>query len=182
MTHTIVDVPFPFVYDLYYRTRNALLESEVYRIDFMDWVSAGVAFNTLGSKDPRRKVAYFGKLYDLIEGRALEANVEVFRVAVMRFYEDLYKLYNDHLLAQLKFAKRQRDVETAEPASLILIPCFVQVPDLYEILPSQDIEIVTYECKYPGELREDMSTIYAVEGTTLYRGMGLVFQKGYARG
>lgn len=178
MTQSIVDVTFPFIYDFYYRTRNACLECEAYRIDFYDWVSAGIAFNTLGAKDPRRRVAYFGKIFDILDSAQISENVTALRTAIVRFYEDLYHLYDDHLVAQLKSAKSREKSETVEPKSLIILPSFSQVPQLLDFIPSRDVVLDTYECKHLEALREDMSTIYAVEGTPLFRGMSLMYDYG----
>lgn len=181
MTGTINRVAFPYIYDLYYRVRHAHLECEVYSLDFLDWVKAGVAFNVRGIEDPQRSVAYFGELYRTIKARAFENNVMLFRKALTVFYEDLFLLYNDHLSAQLKRAHNNGGAGVTSPQSLVLLPSFEQIPELFEILPAVDVILDEYCCENPELLQKNMASIYVQEGSALFRGMALYFDYGVCR-
>lgn len=177
----VVKVSYPYVYDLYYRTRNGLLENEIYAIDFLDWVKAGVAYNILGVKNPGRKIAYFADLYTLILDNKFSEKRFTFQTAVMNFYEDLFQLYQDHLVAQMKLMAGKGRPNTTAPGNLILLPSFEKILALATILPVIPVELEKYECKNTDAFRQRMATIYAEEGTTLYRGMALMFDYGVCR-
>lgn len=181
MTASVVDVSYQFVYDLYYRVRHACLESETYRLEFLEWVKAGVAYNTCGVKDPTRKISYFGNLY-----RQLKLGVQTvphadLQEAVVKYYEDLFQLYQDHLEAQLKKAGRQKNLDFLEPANLVLLPSFTSVPEISNMLEVVSVQLDTYECKDIVAFRQKMSTIYASEGTPLFRCMSMLFDYGVCR-
>lgn len=182
MTSTVVDVTYQFVYDLYYRVRHACLESEIYRLEFLEWVKAGLAYNTRGVKDPTRKIAYFGELYhQLRQGVTLMSKADL-QEAVIKYYDDLFQLYQDHLEAQLKKAGHQKNLDFLEPASLVLLPSFTTVPEIKTVLDVVDIQLDCYECKDIEAFRQKMATIYATEGTSLFRCMGLLFDYGVYQG
>lgn len=178
MTQLIVEVGYQYVYDLYYRVRHARLESEIYRMEFLDWIKAGIAYNTLGVNEPSRKVSYFVKLYKILETGVQNASSRELRTAVMRFYEDLFQLYQDHLLAQLQIAHKRGKSTSTEPSNLILLPSFAKTPELYDVLPSEDVVLKEYEGHNIEELRRRMSTVYAVQGSPLFRCMSLLFDYG----
>ena len=181
MIGTINHVAFPYIYDLYYRVRHGDLECEVYSVDFVDWVKAGVAYNVRGIEDPQRSVAYFGELYRDIKSRAYERDSRKFRKAVTVFYEDLFLLYNDHLSAQLKRAHNNGGRGVTSPQNLVLLPSFEQIPELMEFLPLVEVILDEYCCVNPDALQKSMASIYVQEHSQLFRGMALYFDYGVCR-
>lgn len=180
MTRDIVEVSYQYVYDLYYRTRHARLVSDVYRLDFLDWIKAGIAYNTLGVKEPSRKVSYFVKLYKMLNEGVDKNHTSELRLAVTHYYEDFFQLYQDHLIAQLQIAHKRGKNTSTEPASLVLLPCFDKVSTLLEIFPMEEVILSEYESKNLEALRQAMSTMYAVEGSLLFRSMALFYDYGVA--
>lgn len=178
MNNAIVEVDYQYVNDLYFRVRHACLESEIYRLDFWDWVRAGVAFNVRGTTEPSRKVAYFVELYKMLEAVSLEGERSELQAAVMRYYEDLFQLYQDHLVAQLQIAYRSKKNESVEPNNLILLPSFDKTPFLREVLPSEDVSLADYDCQNIDKFRKSMATVYATEGSLLFRCMSMLFDYG----
>ena len=178
MTQTVVEVGYQYVYDLYYRVRQARLESEIYRLDFWDWVKAGIAYNTRGISEPSRKIANFVRYYNIIQNDLLSDNIVEMRTAISHYYEDFFQLYQDHLVAQLKIAHKRGSNASTEPSNLILLPSFEQTSQLQSIFPMEEIVLETYECQHLEELRRHMSTVYAVEGSPLFRCMALYFDYG----
>lgn len=182
MTGVVRDVDYQYVYDLYYRVKHACLESEIYRLDFLEWVKAGIAYNTRGIKDPTRKIAYFGQLYRKIQGGVSNMSKSDLREAVIKYYDDLFQLYQDHLEAQLREAGRQRVADILEPRLLVLLPSFANTPDICDMLDTVEVSLVNYECQHIEELRQKMATIYAIEDSLLFRSMGLLFDYGVYNG
>lgn len=179
MSGIIVDVSYPYVYDLYYRVRHACLEYETYRLDFLDWVKAGIAYNVRGVEDPNRKVSYFGQLYSVIQQGDIERDLNIYKTAVVRFYEDIFQLYQDHLVSQLKAARTRNESGATEPSNLILLPSFKSMPKLYDFLPIIEIVYKEYVCQDRLDFQRHMSTIYAAESSDLFKMMSLVFDYGY---
>lgn len=172
----IIDVTYPYVYDLYYRVRHARLENTVYRIDFWDWVKAGVAFNIRG-QDPSRKIAYFVELHEQIQSGDFMRYRYALQLAAQRFYEDLFLLYQDHLVAQLKIAQRQDQI-TLDPDELILLPSFDSTPGISDVLDVVHVEAMRYKSLHLDELQHKMATIYATEGSAVFQFMALYFDYG----
>lgn len=181
MTRAVVSVGYRYVYDLYYRTRRARLEHEAYSLEFLDWCKAGVAYNVLGKEEPGRKVAYFSNLYSHLSLDDYTASVDVLRQGVAAFYEDLFKLYQDHLTAQLKASKRRGSEYSLEPQNLILLPSFSKTPGVYDILPHKEIIVENYQCVNLDALRDKVATIYASEDSTLFKCMALYFDMSQAK-
>lgn len=174
----IVEVEFQYVSDLYFRVRHARLESEVYRLEFIDWVKAGIAYNVRGITEPSRRVAYFAELYGTLGTQNLAKRVEDIRTAVKKYYEDLFQIYQDHLLAQLQIAHKLSKNSGTEPDNLILVPSFKKTPEVTNILPHEEVALLHYSCKNLDELKRRMSTLYAVEGSPLFCCMALMFDYG----
>ena len=63
----VIRVNHKQVYDLVFRARNVRLSAALYVLDFLDWIKAGVAFNTRGFENPSRKIAYFAELYSVVQ-------------------------------------------------------------------------------------------------------------------
>lgn len=178
MNGTVVDVGFQYVYDLYYRVRNAMLQHSVYRLDFLDWVRAGVAYNTLGAKNAQRRISYFAKLYyGITSGRGTLSESEL-RRAITMYYEDLFQLYQDHLVAQLHQRGRASSGSSMEPEDLILLPSFHLMSDVFAGIPVEEVMLDNYVPQNIELMREQLATIYVSEEGTLYRGIGLVFDYG----
>lgn len=182
MTGSAIDVYYPFVYDLHYRVKHACLGNEIFRIDFVDWIKAGVAYNTRGLQNPKRKVAYFAELYRIILNRSdISSQSAALQTAVTRFYEDLFQLYQDHLVAQLKHSGKRAKSGNTEPDNLILLPSFEQIPELMSVLEQEQITLLEYDCKNLVEFKQAMATIYAVQGTPIFRCMSLMYDYGICK-
>lgn len=181
MSDAVVNVEYPYVYDLFYRVRNACLESEAYQIEFLDWVKAGIAYNTRSKQDPKRKISYFGELYRILQTKAENDAKQVIRDAVMNYYEDLFQLYQDHLRAQLKRVKERDKGSVVMADNLLLIPSFEKSMSFSVFMPVQHITISEYECENLKDLHDTLSTIYVAERSPLLRCMGMLFDYGVRR-
>lgn len=181
MTQVIVDVEFQHLYDLCYRVRHAKLANTVYRIDFYEWVKAGVAYNIRGTKDPKRKISYFAHLYELISAMRCEITDEELRTAVCLYYEDFFQLYQEHLTAQLKIAQKRVNRTSLEPSDLVLLPTFDSVPVVRSRLETVSLEFQQYECKHLVELQQKMATIYASEASSVFKCMAVYYDYGVRR-
>lgn len=175
MTGPVISVGYKYVYDLYYRTRHAILKNEVYSVDFYDWVRAGIAFNVLGRSEPGRKVSYFCSIYDALEKGITARNAGLIRGGVIAYYEDMFKLYQNHLTAQLKSSRDKKNGGSLEPKNLVLLPSFVGTPGIKEVLPEQEVSIQDYGCKHLAELRDVIATVYAREDSLLFRCISLYY-------
>lgn len=175
MSAPVVSVGYQYVYDLYYRTRHAILKNEVYQLDFLDWVRAGIAFNVLGRSEPGRKVSYFCSIYDALEQGITARNVGVIRRGVSAYYEDMFKLYQNHLTAQLKNSRDKKSGGSLEPKNLVLLPSFAGAPGIKEVLPEQEVFIQDYRCKHLAKLRDVIATVYASEDSLLFRCISLYY-------
>lgn len=166
MSSGVVDVGFPYLYDLYYRVRNGRLVNTFYRVDFLDWVKAGVAFNTRGLDTPKRSIAYFGEVYDALKNLDAE-NVPLLERALISFYDDLFLLYQDYLSTQQDNAKlRGQD--------FVLFPSFKQIPELTEYFEVLTVGLASYEGKNLFAVKQRIPTIYVDENSLMFKGMLLL--------
>lgn len=178
----IVEVKYCFYSDFYYRINKAILKSEVYRLDFVDWVKAGIAFNTRSDKEPSRKILNFVNIYDAVySGSSNASTLSILRNAVMSYYEDIFQLYQCHLLAQLKIEYKRSKGTVIEPRNLVILPCFELCKDRLNFLSKLQVDMQKYESKYTNELMSTLSTIYVKSGSDTYRYMSLYFDYGCKR-
>lgn len=175
MRDIIIQVGYQYVYDLYFRVRNAALQNKIYSLDFADWIKAGLAFNALGTSVPNRHPAYFGYLYTHILANEISLGLDDLKQAVIDFYTDIFNLYQDHLLAQLRAERSSKGVV---PADFLVIPTFNQVEKVKVLLTSVDIVLSEYECKHPDDLSQAASTIFYTESDILHAGMSLMYDYG----
>lgn len=176
MIQNVYRVEFPYIYDLFYRVRNASLEDGVYMIEFKDWVDAGIAYNVYEGKNPARKISYFAELRKLIVAEQYDTAKAKFGLAIVRFYEDLFQMYQDHLLSQLKAAAS--DGRSTTPQELVIIPSFTETVGLQELFDTLKISLESYIPQHIVELRSHLSSIYAEDDSLLFRGAGLYFDYG----
>ena len=177
--NTIVKVGYPYVYDLYYRVQHAGLVNEVYQLDFYDWIRAGIAYNIKGSKDPKRRISYFVSLYTILQSGHISENSQEISTGVIRFYEDIYQLYQDHLRAQLALAaKGFAKTGRITFKDFKLIPTFTSLNSLSEYLTCRDIEVEEYKCENLRSFRKDLATEYVSESSTLFKYMSVFYDYG----
>ena len=170
----IVEVEYPYVYDLYYRVRNAKLENAKYRLEFIDWVKAGVAFNVRGVEEPSRKIAYFGGLYRLLCNDP-KRNIGAVRTAILKFYTDIFLLYQDHLTAQLDLARQGGSRVSLTPKDIVILPSFLKTPVLKEMLKTVVVSLDSYKCRNIDDFKKHTATIYVDEDSTLFSAMSLLY-------
>lgn len=176
------EVRFPYMYSLKYKVGHEGLPCSEYVLDFMDWVEAGLAFSIYSDKNPRRKASYFGNLRRKVLAGEVEQNVELFRESLTFFYEDLFDIYQDHLLSQL--AKESHHVNKnlkSEPSDLLIVPSFFRTPELLEVIPKEEVVLDSYETCFYREFQHALATIYVSSGTQLYRTMSVYFDYGVKR-
>lgn len=174
-------VGYQYVYDLYYRVRQACLTYDVYQLDFLDWIKAGLAFNALGVRDISRRPSYFGRLYKAVISDIYSISESDWREAVLKYYEDIFQLYQDHLLAQLQIASRRKGGDFTSPKELLIVPSFEKLPEIMTILQREVVVIDEYVCKNTDELLQVASTVYLTEDSLLFKGMSLMFDYGVKR-
>lgn len=166
MSSGVIDVGFPYLYDLYYRVRNGRLINTFYRVDFLDWVKAGVAFNTRGLETPKRSIAFFGEVYTALKDLNTE-KIPLVERALISFYDDLFLLYQDYLSIQQDNAKlRGQD--------FVLFPSFQQIPELTEYFDVLTVHLKSYEGKNPFAVKQRIPTIYVDEHSLMFKGMLLL--------
>ena len=113
----IYSVDYHFYYDLVFRAKFCYLEPGVYTIDFLDYVMAGVAFNSRNFELSSRKISFFA---------------HVVRTAIKYFYEDIFDLYQ-------KYLKSFKADEIKEENIVVIVPSWEKTPYLREHYESDTI-------------------------------------------
>ena len=91
-------------------------------IDFLDYIMAGIAFNTRNFELPSRKISFYAQVYaDLVEAK----NTEIVEKAIKYFYEDIFDIYQ-------KYLKSFKTEEIKEEDTVILLPLWEKTPFLKE--------------------------------------------------
>lgn len=176
-----VVVGYKYVQDLYYRVRHARLMNEVYTLDFLDWIKAGVAFNVNGVKEPSRKVSNFVALYHAVQSECCAEFSRELCDGLHYYYEDLFRIYQDHLVAQLRISQQRASRQSPEVSNLVLLPSFESTPAMSGLFETIDIELASYSSKYPDDFLESLATIYAREGSVVYQLMSVYYDMGVRR-
>lgn len=180
MIDNICKVEFPYVYDMFYRAKHSGLEQGIYSLEFLDWVMAGMAYNAYEATNPARKIAYFAELYSLVKSRQYFNAKDKMCLAVIRFYEDLFKMYQLYLRSQLNPDMAKRGTRLSPP-DLIILPSFESTADLFDLLGVDTVSIGTYSSKYLEEFKNVLSTIYAEEDSVLFRCASMYYDYGVKR-
>ena len=176
-------VMYKQVYDLCFRARNAKLQARVYVLDFVDWVKAGVAFNTRGYDLSTRKISSFARIYNLLVATEAEGsfviaeNRYLFEDALIYYYEDIYAIYQDHLRSKNSEAI-QRMKNRPDFGDLIVLPSFDDVPFLYDVFERRKINCMEYECRNRSEFIETLDTAYLDSNTALFKCMSMMYDFG----
>lgn len=172
----MVRVSYDHVYDLYFRARNVKLEHVAYRVEFIDWVKAGVAFNARGIEVSTRKISYFGDLYEkLVSTDDYALLIEDLRVAVTRYYEDLFLLYQDHLAGVLNSAGKKGKAAKHLCENFVLLPSFRETPRMKEVLPEKEIDLNSYVPRNEDAMRTDMVQLFVRQESELYKCMAMYY-------
>lgn len=180
----VVRVSFKQVYDLVFRARSSRLNSTAYVLDFLDWVKAGVAFNTRGSQLSTRKISYFASLYEILQQNKLdgvsilEENRYLLEDALICYYEDIYEIYQDHLKSRHGEAKQKQAKAIPDFGELLILPCFDSVPDMKEVFQVESYDWDKYVCVSPDEFLESANSAYLREETALFKCMSLMYDYG----
>lgn len=178
---------FKQYYDLVFRARNARLQSVCFQLEFLNWIKAGVAFNTRGSEISTRKIAMFAELYKILarcrsEGAApIEENVFKFKDALVYFYEDIYSIYQDHLASKQMEVKMKELKAAPEFNQVLIVPSFKETPWLSDVFRSVSEVLETYECKHEHAFANSIVSPYLKKDTELYKGMAMMFDYGPQR-
>ncbi len=115
-------VNYHFYYDLVFRAKFCYLEPGVYTIDFLDYVMAGIAFNSRSYELSSRKISFFAQVYeDLLEAK----NTDIVHTAIQYFYEDIFDLYQ-------KYLKSFKAEELKEENIVIIVPSWEKTSYLKE--------------------------------------------------
>lgn len=99
-------VTHQYYYDLLFRAIYGYLEPNEYDIDYINYIKAGIAFNTKGMIDSSRKISFYSQVYQILLG--LEAyNKVIIQESIKYFYEDIYDIYLDciksHIFKRVNF-------------------------------------------------------------------------------
>lgn len=176
MNGGVVRVSYPHVYDLYFRVRNVKREHVAYRVEFIDWVKAGVAFNARGIEVSTRKIAYFGDLYEkLVSTSDYNTIIDDLRRAVTRYYEDLFLLYQDHLAGVLNSAGKKGKAARHLCENFVLLPSFRESPRIMDVLPTKKIVLNEYTPVHNEQMRIDMVHLFVDPEADLYKCMAMCY-------
>lgn len=176
MRSGVVRVSYGHVYDLYFRVRNVQLKHVAYRVEFIDWVKAGVAFNARGIETSTRKISYFGDLYTKI--MSVDDYNELkdeLKVAVYRYYEDLFLLYQDHLAGVLKSAGKKGRAAKHLCQNFVLLPSFDETPKFQGVFPVEQVNLNQYQPRNEDAMRSDMVQLFVEPSSELYKCMAMYY-------
>lgn len=175
------------VYDLVFCAKNARLNSVMYALDFLDWVKAGVAFNTRGCEITSRKISYFAQLYTTLRSCSVE-NVSpldnarsMFSDALLYFYEDIYSIYQDHLSSKQQSVRGRGMREIPDFGELIILPTFGRVPFMSKVFETVVIDCESYVSVNEAAFIRDVKSAYLKQDTTLYKCMSIMYDYGLGR-
>lgn len=172
----VIRVNFKQAYDLVFRARNVRLSAAVYVLDFIDWIKAGVAFNTRGFENPSRKISYFAELYQVVIEQ--QDRKEFLSDALTKYYEDIFEIYQDHLRA--KQAAARQDIVKAVPVfeDLFVLPCFDSVPFLYDLFERKPVNGAEYKCIKATAFASAIASANVKSDSPLYKCMSLLYDYG----
>lgn len=176
MKSGVVRVSYGHVYDLYFRVRNVRLEHVAYRVEFIDWVKAGVAFNARGIETSTRKISYFGDLYNkLMSVDDYAGLTDELRIAVTRYYEDLFLLYQNHLAGVLNSAGKKGRAAKHLCQNFVLLPSFLDTPQISAVFPAKEVDLNNYLPLHEEALRADMVQLFVDPASELYKCMAMYY-------
>ena len=119
-------VNYHIYYDLVFRAKFCYLKPGIYNIDFLDYVMAGIAFNSRSFELSSRKISFFAQVYqNLVEAK----NNEIVQTAICYFYEDIFDLYQ-------KYLKSFNANEIPEDGTVLIVPSWEKTPYLKEYYES----------------------------------------------
>ncbi len=171
-------VPFQYFNDLYFRVKNGKLEHDVYMINYMEWVKAGVAFNTQGVKNATRNISYFAELYNKLCVEYDESFIYDFQLSLVKFYQDLYELYQQHFAAQTRLISKRSSEDLILIKNLFLLPNFEGASSITEHLHKKVIVLADYESTYLKDFQRELSTVYISEDSLLFKMASIMFDYG----
>lgn len=179
MSSGVIRVSYGHVYDLYFRVRNVQLKHVAYRVEFIDWVKAGVAFNARGIENSTRKISYFGDLYTKLMSVGDYAGiVDELRIAITRYYEDLFLLYQNHLAGVLNSAGKKGRAAKHLCQNFVLLPSFRETPQIEELFPTTVIDLNNYQPRNEDAFRAHMVQLYVPPESELYKCMAMYYDHG----
>lgn len=172
----VIRVNHKQVYDLVFRARNVRLSAALYVLDFLDWIKAGVAFNTRGFENPSRKIAYFAELYSVVQ--EMRPAKEFLSEALTKYYEDIFEIYQDHLRA--KQAAARQDIVKAVPKfeDLFVVPCFDSVPFMFDLFETRTVHCRDYKCVKASALASAIASANVRSDSPLYKCMAVLYDYG----
>lgn len=104
-------------------------------IDFLDYVMAGIAFNSRSYELSSRKISFFAQVYeDLLEAK----NTDVVNTAIKYFYEDIFDLYQ-------KYLKSFKAEELKEENIVVILPSWEKTSYLKQHYESSTIGLSNEE-------------------------------------
>lgn len=180
-------VSYQQVYDLIFRARNAKLGYVCYELSFLDWIKAGIAFNTRGCELGTRKIAMFAELYHILEkcviggADALVPYRNRMSDALLYYYEDIYAVYQDHLTSK-QLEVRTKDLRSVPTfGDLLILPSFRNLPWMEEVFEKRCESIHDYECKNKRAFLNDVSSPYLDRSSFLAKSMSMMYDYGMGR-
>lgn len=89
------NVNYHWYYDLVFRVKYNFLIPKIYVINFLDYIKAGIAYNTRSYELATRKIDFFVEVLQDIENEILSDSVVT---AIKYFYEDIFYLYKQYVI------------------------------------------------------------------------------------
>ena len=177
MNKKIIKVGYPYVPDLYYRIQHYSLENNLYSLDFIDWIKAGIAYNVRGIHSTRRSISYFAQLYSGLYGIDRDISEPELRMGIVYFYEDLYLLCRDYSASYLQYSEKNSILN-----DFAIVPTFAESKSLVEKLDSQMIKLNEYKVmdKHRDSLLIDIRALIS-ESSCLFKCMSLYYDYGIHR-
>lgn len=140
-------VSYHWYYDLVFRTKYNFLVPFVYVIDFLDYVKAGIAFNTRSYEMSSRKISFYAAvLQDLNDGKF----TPTVQQAIRYFYEDIFSLYKNYF--------KNVSSDMAQSTYVCFIPAFEKVAFLYEKCSVSTLDLSTYQSENMDDMLFCMGT------------------------
>lgn len=141
------NVNYHLYYDLVFRTKYNFLVPFIYVIDFLDYVKAGICYNTRSYEMSSRKIDFFVKVYqDLQNNNCTESVLR----GLQYFYEDIFYLYVNYF--------KNTEFEKIKYEYVAFIPDFKKVSFLYDLCQTKVLDMQSYRSSNEDEILFSIGT------------------------
>lgn len=132
-----------YIYGLIYSAQSAKLKNYDYRVDFYDWVLAGVCCNSRGVINENLSLCYFVDILMTIRKSIYSdediSNIEKF---VKYFYDDIIRTMSEFI-----WSSNEKGIKLDKTFMPIITPHFDEIPNLSKYIPSKSVSEILNEHK-----------------------------------